>query len=120
MKTQTLLRTLVGISASGLLAAAAFAGPGPQFWNRPAATSAPKPDAPKTEVPATAKCDGCKTTPIWVFNDRGPAGKGTPAARVVGKKHECVRCTGALANESGKVKNNMAHNAVCGPLLCCK
>jgi hypothetical protein len=105
---------------SGIFAAAAIAGPGPQYWNRPATKPAPKPEAAKTEAPVAAKCDGCKTTPIWVSNNREPAGKGVPGARVVGSTHSCARCTGTVAAQNGKVKDGMTHNAGCGPLLCCK
>lgn len=121
MKTsRTLIRTSVVIIASGLFAAGALAGPGPQYWNRPAAKSAPKSEtAPKAEAPVAGKCDGCKTTPIWAAGDRSPAGKG-PYQQVIGKKHECGRCAGAVATERGTVKNTMTHNAGCGPLLCCK
>lgn len=107
--TRNLVHSSVGIIVSGLLAAAAFAGP-------PAAT---KP-APKLEGSPTVKCDGCKTTPISVVSDRGPAGKGVPGTRVVGSQHSCARCAGTNTVEHGKVKNAMIPNAVCGPLLCCK
>lgn len=120
MKTN-LLRTSAGIIASGFFAAAALAGPGPQFWNRPTAAPAPKADAPaKPETPPPAKCDGCKTTKIWEHTSTGPAGKGTSSARVVGSRHSCARCAGAITNQSGKVTDAMTHNPACGPLLCCK
>lgn len=115
MKTRTLIHSSIGVLVSGLFAAAALAGPGPQYWIR----SAAKP-APKTEAPIVGKCDGCRTSNIWVVSDRGPAGKGVPGARITGTRHECARCTGAVASENGTVKNSMAHNAACGPLLCCK
>ena len=119
--TRTLMRTSLGLFTSGLFAAAALAGPPPQFWNRPAAKPAAQVDAPaKVETPAPAKCDGCERTPIWVSNDRSPAGKGAPAARVVGSKHSCSRCTGVTTAQNGKVKNNMTHAAGCAALLCCK
>ena len=117
---RTLLRTSAAIFVGGLFTAAALAGPGPQYWNRPAAKPVPKSEpAPKAEAPVAGKCGGCKTTPIWVPGDRSPAGKG-PYQQVVGKKHECSRCTGAIAAERSEVKNTMTHNAGCGPLLCCK
>jgi hypothetical protein len=115
MKTRTLTRTSFGIIASSLIAAAALAGPGPQYWNRPAAMKA---DTVKKDGPVPAKCDGCKTAPIWVMGDKAPAGKGV-GLHVVGKKHECSRCTGAVVTENGRVKSDMKHNTACGPLLCC-
>lgn len=118
---RTLIQTSVACAVSGFFAAVAFAGPGPQYWNRPAPKPAPKVEgAPTTEAPVTGKCDGCKTTPIWVVSDRGPAGKGVPGARIVGSIHSCARCTGTVATQNGKVKDGMTHNAGCGPLLCCK
>jgi hypothetical protein len=121
MSPRILVQSSVGFLVSGVLAAALVAGPGPQYWNRPAAASAPKSEAAqKVETPAASKCEGCKTTPIWVVSDRGPAGKGVPGTRVVGSQHSCARCTGTNTVEHGKVKNAMIPNAMCGPLLCCK
>ena len=118
MKT-SLFRTSVGIIASGLFVAAALAGPGPQFWNRPA--PAPKSEAPaKPETPPPAKCDGCKTTKIWEHTSTGPAGKGTTSARVVGSRHSCSRCAGTITSQSGKVNDTMTHATACAPLFCCK
>ena len=66
MKTQrTLIRSTLGIFVLGIFAAAALAGPDPQYWNRPASTSAKKPEAQKTEAPVAGKCAGCTTSPIW-------------------------------------------------------
>src|SRR5688572_24929035 len=113
--TPNLMRSVAGIIVSGFFAAAALAGPGPQFWNRPAAKPAPKPDAT-----TTAKCEGCKTTPIWAPSDRSPAGKGAPSARVIGTKHECGRCAGTLTREHGKMKDGMTRDAACVPIGCCK
>ena len=122
-----LVQGSVTLLVSGALAAALMAGPGPQYWNRPTPPSAPKAQAapetrvaPKAALPVAAKCEGCKTTPIWVVSDRGPAGKGVPGTRVVGSQHSCTRCVGTNTVEHGKVKNTMIPNAVCGPLLCCK
>lgn len=122
MKTpQTLIRTSVGLIVSGLLATAALAGPGPQYWNRPVAKPAQKSEsASKPETSNPAKCSGCKTTPIWGASDRGPAGKGVAGARLVGSRHECARCPGVVSTEKGKANDTMTHNAACKPLLCCK
>ena len=121
MTPRTLVQSSVGFLASGVFAAALLAGPGPQYWNRPAATAAPKSEAASnTEALAAAKCDGCKTTPIWVVSERGPAGKGVPGTRVVGSQHACVRCVGVNTVEHGKAKNAMMPGAACGPLMCCK
>src|SRR5687768_18910 len=99
MKTRTLIRTCVGIFVSGLFAATALSGPGAEYWIRPA-KPVTKPEAPKTEAPVVGKCVDCKTSPVWAFNNREPAGKGAPGARVVGNKHECARCSGAVVTEN--------------------
>lgn len=116
MKTRISLTLL----ASSLLAAAALAGPGPQYWNKSApAKLAEKPTAVKMDEHPTGKCDGCKTTPIWVISDRGPAGKGVPGVRLTGYAHSCTGCTGRTVTENGKVKPAMTHAAGCAKLACC-
>jgi hypothetical protein len=120
MKTRTLIRLSVGIVASGLFVAAALAGPGPQYWAKSPAKPAEKPAPPKMDEHPTGKCDGCKTTPIWVVSDRGPAGKGVPGARVTGYAHSCSGCGGKIAMENGKTKAEMKHSAGCTALVCCK
>lgn len=120
MKTPTLIRTSVGIIASGLFAAAALAGPGPQYWNKSAPKPAEKPAPVKMEEHPTGKCDGCKTTPIWVISDRGPAGKGVPGSRITGYLHSCTGCAGKNVTENGKTRANMKHSDGCTKLVCCK
>ena len=116
----TLLRTSIGILASGMIVAAVLAGPGPQYWNRGASKPTPTPVAPKADETSAGKCDGCKTTPIWVVSDRGPAGKGIPGTRVTGYSHSCTRCSGKIATEGGKTKTGMTHGVDCTKLACCK
>lgn len=106
-------RTSLGLLASIIMAGSALSGPSPQFSTVPAAKVQPK-------VAAKAKCDGCKTTPIWAPGDRSPAGKGAPAARVVGTKHECTYCAATVVREKGSVKDTMVHKAPCQDLLCCR
>ncbi len=119
MKTRTLIRTSFGIIASGLLAAAALAGPGPQYWNKTTSKPAEKPAPVKMDEHPTGKCDGCKTTPIWVNGDRGPAGKGV-GLRVAGYSHSCKGCVGTLTTENGKTKADMKHAEGCAKLVCCR
>lgn len=119
MKTNHLVRSSIAVLASGLLAAAAFAGPGPAYWNKSAPKPAEKPALVKMEEHPTGKCSGCKTTPNWVVGDRGPAGKGV-GLRVVGYTHSCSGCTGTITTESGKTKADMKHAAGCATLVCCK
>ena len=120
MKTRTLIRTSMGVLASGVFAAAALAGPGPQYWNRPAAKPVQKPAPVKMDEHPTGKCDGCKTTSIWAISDRGPAGKGVPGSRVTGYAHSCTGCVGKNSTENGTAKTDMQHGAGCAKLVCCK
>jgi hypothetical protein len=119
MKNRTLLRTSVAIIAGGLFAAAALAGPGPQYWNKTAPKPTEKPAPVKMDEHPSDKCGGCKTSPIWVVGDRGPAGKGV-GLRVSGYSHSCTACSGALTTENGKAKSDMKHAAGCAKLVCCK
>jgi hypothetical protein len=119
MKTRTLIRTSVGLFAGGLFAAATLAGPGPQYWQQMEKIRAENAVKRKAE-PSAVNCAGCKTTPIWSVNDRGPASKGAPGGRVVGSTHTCTGCTGSVVTENGKTKNGMTHAAACGSMQCCK
>ena len=120
MKTRTLIHASLGIVASGFFAAAMLAGPGPQYWNRPAPKPAEKPAAVAMNEHPTGKCDSCKATPIVTVSDRGPAGKGIPGTRVTGYSHSCNGCVGRIAVETGQTKASMKHAAGCATLLCCK
>lgn len=119
MKTRTLTQILGSIFLGGFLAVGAFAGPGPQYWSRPAEKPAAKTEAAKMN-PSSDKCEGCKTTRIWKINDRGPAGKGASGAAVVGQSHSCTRCTGTIETKNGKAASSMVQDARCADLLCCK
>jgi hypothetical protein len=121
MRTSTLTRTSLGIFASGLFVAAALAGPGPQYWQQMEKTRAENAGKRKAAAPtAVETCEGCKTTPIWVVNDRGPAGKGAPGSRVAGYAHSCVSCAGSVVTENGKAKDGMTRAAACETMRCCK
>ncbi len=115
MKNRTLLRTSVAIIAGGFFAAAALAGPGPQYRNGTASKPAP---FTMDEHP-TSQCGGCKTSPIRVVGDRGPAGKGV-GLRVSGYSHSCSGCSVTMTAENGKAKSDMKHAAGCAKLVCCK
>jgi hypothetical protein len=113
-------RITTTLLASGLFAVTALAGPGPQYWNKAApAKPAEKPAPVKMNEHPTGKCDGCKTRPIWVIGDRGPAGKGV-GARIAGYSHSCTGCTGKITTENGKAVADMKHAAACAKLVCCK
>ena len=121
MKTQNRIRTSVGILASLILATAALAGPGPQYWNKLSSNPAEKTSPVKMDDHPTGKCDGCKTNRVWSINDRGIAGKGfPPGARVSGSSHSCSGCDGKNTSEKGKIKAEMKHSDGCAKLVCCK
>ena len=104
----------IAAAALGLFATLTFAGPGPQYWNRPATK------LPETKSPAAAaKCPGCSTTVKWVTGDRGPAGKGIPGTSVAGKTHTCSFCTGTVTTEKGRTSHAMTHASPCAQLRCC-
>ena len=125
MKTRTLLRTSVGIFATGLFAAAALAGPGPQYWNRPAAKPAPKAEAPKTETPVVAKCAGSEVVAVTVMKPSWPNGRGPLTEVQTGTKTVCRMCpvttvvtTNAWPNGRGPTtrtevtKTGVEHNCI--------
>lgn len=117
MKTRISIAWLV----SGIFAAAALAGPGPQSSSKspPPAKPVEKTAPVKMDEHPTGKCTGCKTTPIWVIGDRGPGGKGV-GARVVGYTHTCTGCVGKNVTENGKTKADIKHSESCAALNCCK
>jgi len=97
----------------GAFAAAALAGPAPQFFQR-TATSA------KADSPAALACPSCKTTDIYVATQHGPAGKGTTEWTTVGKKHECAMCSGAIDSDKAGTADTMVRDALkCGTKPCC-
>lgn len=92
MKTRTLIRTSVGIFASGLFTAAALAGPGPEYWRSPGKTDG---NAAVTAAPIERAARACtdarlvtvtQTKPSW-HNGRGPL-----VTTEVGKTLECTSC----------------------------
>ena len=118
MKTNvcTIVRRSAIALTLGALATLTYAGPGPQYWNRPA-TAAPKES--KEPAASPAKCPGCKTVVKWVTGDRGPAGKGVPGSSVAGKTHTCTFCTGATTTEKGTTTHAMTHANPCAQMRCC-
>jgi hypothetical protein len=124
MKTRYLLTTSVAILASGLFTAATLAGPGPQYWNmmeKIRAENAAKARTPVTmESHPSGTCDGCKTSPIVVTSDRGPAGKGIYNSKIVGQRHTCTGCAGTITTEKGNPKTSMIYATGCATLACCK
>lgn len=95
---------LIGVFAT------AYAGPGPQYWNK----SAPIP-SPKTQ-PKVA-CAGCKDTATAASNDRGPAGGGTRQASA-SIRHDCTMC-GVTSEKAAHSFPVMQHSSACAQVSCC-
>ncbi len=119
MKTIT-LKVLGWGSALVLVAgltSSAIAGPGPQFWQQQdkiraenaakakAAAQAAKP----AETPAMA-CANCKTTKVEEFSGTNGPGRFAPHYTVIGTKHECASCGGAVTTVRGNATNDMKAN----------
>ncbi|MCX6955729.1 MAG: hypothetical protein NTV51_26595 [Verrucomicrobia bacterium] len=113
MKTLHALPALAAFLASLGFAAIALAGPGPQYWNRPA------PSAPAAK-PAPASCGGCATTTPSLSGDRGPNGRGAHDAAIAQSMHSCSLCSGAVTTTHSQTKDTMVRAAACGTLACCR
>src|SRR5687768_11420326 len=97
--TRNLIRSSVGLVASGLFAAAALAGPGPQYWQQMekirsenAARAAAQSESTR---PAAMACPACKTTAITEYRPSPLGGKFQGRFERVGAKHSCDACGGA-------------------------
>jgi hypothetical protein len=67
---KTLTKILFAAALSG--AAVSYAGPGPQFWNRPAAKPSPKKSqtaAPTSDMTAPAMNSGLVCAKLWIPNN---------------------------------------------------
>jgi hypothetical protein len=117
MKTTSLRSSFAALAvtlALGAFAAVAFAGPGPQYWNK-----APSPVPAAKSVTASA-CGGCSDTTQWKISDRGPSGKGVPGASVASRTHGCTNCSGEVVSTPNQTKDTMTRAATCGTMMCCK
>lgn len=115
----TLKNILRWDSALALVAgftATAIAGPSPQYWQQMEilrAENAKKPQsfAPATKPAETAMpCGNCKTTKVEDFSATNISGKLAPHYTVVGAKHECATCGGAMATVRRKTTDDMTGN----------
>ena len=99
------------------LTSSAIAGPGPQFWQQQeqmraqnaakakAAAQAAKP----ADTPAMA-CAACTTTAVREFHAGNAGGKVPARDEVVGSKHTCTACGGAVTTVHGNTTNDMKAN----------
>jgi len=111
MKTIRFSKNAVGFSSvlalTFGLSSSALAGPSPQFWaqHNVRQTESAKPAA----IPAMA-CPSCKTTDIREFHPSAAGGKVSARNDLVGTKHECALCGGALTVVRGVTRNTMKSN----------
>ena len=122
MKTSLLRpRTVTTLLASCLLAAATFAGPGPQYRERMnSVRSAANSLGQQPVATETVACDGCVTTPLRVINARHPAGKGAARSKTVGVRHACGYCDGVSETRSHQSTDTMTRTASCEAAQCCR
>lgn len=124
MKTKSNpVRLLLATAALAAFASFAFAGPGPQYWQRA------KPVTTFTEAKAvgphdmvTMQCKGCKTVMIRDSRHVGPPSKGREEWFTIGSKHSCDECRGEITVVKGKTTDSMQHNcSKCGEgtVTCC-
>lgn len=124
MKTKfTNVRLLLATVAVGALASFAFAGPGPQYWQRakPVTTFAEAKTVGPNDL-VTMQCKGCKTVMIRDSRHVGPSSKGSEEWFTIGSKHSCEECSGEITVVKGKTKDSMQHNcSKCGEgtVTCC-
>jgi hypothetical protein len=97
MKTNALhSKLLAGIAlafGTGLAIPAALAGPGPQFWNRPAAKT--EPSATVAPAPHSASVSACTDSRLVTITETKsilPNGRGPTRTVEVGKKLLCTSC----------------------------
>ena len=113
-------RLFLGVIISGLIAASALAGPGPEFrmWRlaRPA-TPVVQPD--KSDTAKATLCGGCSAVTLVKVANRNPMGKGLPTNEMIGSKHSCSNCAGSSTIINGVAKGQIEHGAGCGQLECC-
>ncbi len=109
----------LGLFLALVLAAGAYAGPGPQFGSQP--NRQPEPVAASAVAPAMA-CPRCETRVIGGFSTTNPSGKWAPHAAAVGVEHVCASCRGAIATVRGRTTGGMTNDcAICAQarLSCC-
>jgi hypothetical protein len=122
MKTRPILVTLALLVFS---AVATQAGPSPDFPRQhfktsgkaaPPRIAANRPPADTAQMP----CEACKVTQLRAPRYRGPTSKGPVDWVVVGRRHACTRCGGAITTYEGKVRDEMPMNcATCRVAACC-
>ena len=120
IRLSAMLALAVGLSSS------AFAGPGPQFWaqqTRNQAEAAKNREAEKPANPPAMACASCQTTDVREFHPGNAGGKVPARNDLVGTKHECAMCGGAIAVIRGVTTNDMKSNCpTCAKSApgCCK
>jgi hypothetical protein len=55
-------------------------------------------------------CKNCKTEVVTEFSATNPSGKYSPRYRIVGSRHTCATCEGAITVVRGQTTNEMKAN----------
>lgn len=115
MKTiQVSLLIAAGITGALIV----HAGPPSDFFAR----MQPKKQTVTAQAPAPAvpDCAGCKLEPVRQTVFRGPPNRSHVESVVVGARHECAACTGAIVARQGTAtRDSMQRAPACAAKSCC-
>jgi hypothetical protein len=127
MKTKTLVSLLCAGGLTAALATAGFAGPSPQFAPQKKSVAqpvtvqaAPAIKAVAVAAMPTTTCAMCQTVPVTEFVPVNTSGKWAPQTRVIGTRHTCGGCAGAVVESRGNVRDTMIRTACAtAGMKCC-
>lgn len=128
LKTNHLLKAVLIAALVIPATTSSYAGPGPQFWSRQAASAKERGDrAGRTPPAASMACPSCRTrTAVEPVYGYFPGGE-TDDYRIewipVGKLHVCNACGGEIGSVRGKTTRHMPANCpICTKAVptCCK
>ena len=104
----------LGLFLALVLAGSAYAGPGPQYWQRAQLQDEQNAAVATAAEPVAAMpgigCSKCTTQPVQQFSSSNSSGKLAPHATTVGAKHSCDMCGGTITTINGKTSNQMMDN----------
>lgn len=117
MKNTRIIKNLLGLGSALTLAvgltSATFAGPSSQFFaqqEKNRADIANKADAAKSADTSAMTCAACKTAEVRQDHTTGANGRMSVTHDLVGTKHTCATCGGAITVVRGKTTNDMKGN----------
>ena len=117
MKHTHIIKNILGLGSILTLAigfaSSTFAGPSPQFWaqqEKNRADNAKKSESAKPAITPAMTCAACKTTEVREDYPSGARGMITQSHDLVGTKHSCATCGGAITVVRGTTTNDMKGN----------